>query len=100
IRPTREEFRAQARTHSVVPVWRELLADLVTPVSAFARLTHGGEEGFLLESVEHGERWGRWSFVGRRPAATLIARGRSVEAVLASGGDPNSIEVGAALGDL
>ena len=35
----------------------------------------GDEPGFLLESVEHGERWGRWSFVGRRPAATLVARG-------------------------
>ncbi|HEX2578198.1 MAG TPA: anthranilate synthase component I, partial [Aquihabitans sp.] len=59
IRPTREEFRALAREHTVVPVWRELLADLVTPVAAFARLTRDGEPGFLLESVEHGERWGR-----------------------------------------
>ncbi|MCU1352561.1 MAG: trpE [Acidimicrobiales bacterium] len=75
IRPTREEFRALAREHTVVPVWRELLADLVTPVAAFARLTRGDEPGFLLESVEHGERWSRWSFVGRRPAATLISRG-------------------------
>ena len=59
----------------MVPVWRELLADLITPVAAFARLTRDDEPGFLLESVEHGERWSRWSFVGRRPAATLIARG-------------------------
>jgi anthranilate synthase component 1 len=67
----------------VVPVWRELLADLTTPVAAFARLV-GDEPGFLLESVEHGERWARWSFVGRRPSATLIARdGRlSVEGVV------------------
>lgn len=59
----------------MVPVWRELLADLITPVAAFARLTRDGEAGFLFESVEHGERWSRWSFVGRRPAATLISRG-------------------------
>ena len=52
------------REHTVVPVWRELLADLITPVAAFARLV-GDEPGFLLESVEHGERWSRWSFVGR-----------------------------------
>jgi anthranilate synthase component 1 len=58
----------------VVPVWRDLLADLITPVAAFARLTADGEPGFLLESVEHGERWSRWSFVGRRPALTLTAR--------------------------
>ncbi|HRW39546.1 MAG: anthranilate synthase component I [Acidimicrobiales bacterium] len=77
IRPSREEFRELARTHTVVPVWRELLADLITPVAAFARLTRSGEPGFLFESVEHGERWSRWSFVGRRPAATLVSRGTS-----------------------
>ncbi|MCU1483717.1 MAG: trpE [Actinomycetia bacterium] len=78
IQPTREEFRALAREYTVVPVWREVLADLTTPVAAFLRLC-GDEPGFLLESVEHGERWGRWSFVGRRPAVTFVARGGKVE---------------------
>jgi anthranilate synthase component 1 len=79
IRPSRDDFRALARTHTVIPVWRELLADLTTPVAAFARLV-GDEPGFLLESVEHGEaRWSRWSFCGRNPLATLTVRGRSVE---------------------
>ena len=73
IRPSRDEFRALAAQYTVVPVWRELLADLTTPVAAFARVV-GDEPGFLLESVEHAERWGRWSFVGRRPTATLIVR--------------------------
>jgi anthranilate synthase component 1 len=75
VRPSREEFHALAASHTVIPVWRELLADMTTPVAAFARLTRDGEPGFLFESVEHGERWGRWSFVGRRPAATLVSRG-------------------------
>ncbi|MFZ6002346.1 MAG: anthranilate synthase component I [Actinomycetota bacterium] len=79
LRPSQDEFRALARTHTVIPVWRELLADLTTPVAAFARLV-GDEPGFLLESVEHGERWSRWSFIGRNPLATLTARGRAVEA--------------------
>ena len=70
VRPTREEFKRLASSHTVVPVWVELLADLETPVAAFAKLV-GDEEGFLLESVEHGERWSRFSFVGRRPRATL-----------------------------
>ena len=70
LRPTREEFKRLAATHSVVPVWREVLADLITPVAAFARCV-GDQTGFLLESVEH-ERWSRFSFVGRRPAATPI----------------------------
>jgi anthranilate synthase component 1 len=78
IRPTREEFRALAERYSVVPVWQELLADLTTPVAAFSRVV-GNEPGFLLESVEHGDRWGRWSFIGRRPTATMVARGRRLE---------------------
>ncbi|MEO9224115.1 MAG: chorismate-binding protein, partial [Acidimicrobiales bacterium] len=66
-----------ARFHTIVPVWREVLGDLITPVAAFARLTSGGEPGFLLESVER-ERWSRWSFAGRRPVATIVARGQSL----------------------
>ncbi|HEX9530661.1 MAG TPA: chorismate-binding protein [Acidimicrobiales bacterium] len=57
----------------MVPVWREVLADLSTPVAAFLRVV-GDEPGFLLESVEGGERWSRFSFVGRRPLATIVAR--------------------------
>jgi anthranilate synthase component 1 len=78
VRPTRDEFRALAREHTVVPVWVEVLADLETPVAAFAKLVGEDEPGFLLESVEHGERWSRFSFVGRRPRATLTARGLAV----------------------
>jgi anthranilate synthase component 1 len=73
LQPARSAFHALAADHRVVPIWRELLADLTTPVAAFARLT-GDEPGFLLESVEHGERWSRWSFVGRNPLATVVAR--------------------------
>ena len=79
IRPNRDEFRALAADYTVVPVWRELLADLITPVAAFARLCRDDEPGFLLESVEHGDRWSRWSFVGRRAAATFTARGPIVD---------------------
>ena len=82
VRPSRDEFRALARDHTVVPVWREVLADLETPVSAFVKLVGAGADGppgFLLESVEHAERWGRFSFLGRDPACTLVVRGRRVE---------------------
>jgi anthranilate synthase component 1 len=71
-KPTRDEFHSLAQLHTVVPVWRELLADLITPVAAFARLCGDDQPGFLFESVEHGERWSRWSFLGRNPLATLI----------------------------
>lgn len=78
ISPSREEFKALAANHRVVPVWREVVGDLTTPVAAFARVV-GDEPGFLLESVEHGERWARFSFIGRRPVATIIARGSDLE---------------------
>jgi anthranilate synthase component 1 len=77
VRPGRDEFRALARDYTVVPVWREVLADLETPVSAFAKIVGDGD-GFLLESVEHAERWGRFSFIGRDPVLTLIGRGSEV----------------------
>ncbi len=73
VRPSREEFHALAAEHTVVPLWTEVLADLETPVSAFLKLVGEGE-GFLLESVEHGERWSRYSFVGHDPVATFELR--------------------------
>jgi anthranilate synthase component 1 len=76
MQPSREQFHALAARHSVVPVWREILADQITPVAGFARLV-GDAPGFLFESVDR-ERWGRWSFLGRDPQATLIARGGTI----------------------
>ena len=73
MRPSLEEFRSLATDHTVVPVWAEVLGDLETPVAAYLKLVGDGE-GFLLESVEHGERWARYSFVGRNPVATLELR--------------------------
>ncbi len=76
--PSRAEFHAHTAAHTVVPVWTELLADLETPVAAYAKLVGDGP-GFLLESVEGAERWARFSFVGRNPSATLILRNGTVE---------------------
>jgi anthranilate synthase component 1 len=78
VKPTLAEFVQLARSYTVVPVWDEVLADLETPLSVFVKLV-GEREGFLLESVEHAERWGRFSFLGRDPALTLVARGRQIE---------------------
>jgi anthranilate synthase component 1 len=71
--PSREEFHLLSIAHTVVPVWTEVLADMETPVAAYMKLV-GDKPGFLLESVENGERWSRYSFVGRNPLATLVLR--------------------------
>jgi anthranilate synthase component 1 len=71
--PSREEFVKLAREHTLVPVWREILGDLETPVGAYRKL--GSEpNSFLLESVEHGERWGRYSFIGCDPFLVMTSR--------------------------
>jgi len=77
IGPTRQQFREWAQKYTVLPVWQELVADLTTPVAAFARCVRD-EPGFILESVENGERWSRYSFVGRRPRATLTSNGHKI----------------------
>ncbi len=71
---TRDEFVALAETYRIVPVAMELLADRETPVAVFEKLVGDGD-GFLLESVEGGERWARWSFVGWDPMFVLEGRG-------------------------
>jgi anthranilate synthase component 1 len=68
--PTRDEFARLAGAHRLVPVATEVLADRDTPVSVFEKLTGGGP-AFLLESVEGGDRWARWSFVGWDPLFLL-----------------------------
>src|SRR5574341_351082 len=76
--PTWEEFRHLAGAGTVVPVYREILADMETPVSAFRKID-SGNYAFLLESVEGGEQWGRFSFLGSNPSVVFQCKGRLVE---------------------
>ena len=77
--PDPAAFAELARGHTVVPVYRRLVADALTPVSAFAALRQRGA-CFLFESVVGGERIGRWSFAGAGPASTFSATGTQVTA--------------------
>jgi len=78
ILPSRKEFLALAKEHTLVPVCRTLTADLETPVSAFLRAAWPEHEAFLLESVEGGEQVGRYTFIGIEPFKRIVARGRSI----------------------
>jgi anthranilate synthase component 1 len=78
VQPSRKEFVALAKEHTLVPVCRTLTADLETPVSAFLRAAWQERECFLLESVEGGEQVGRYTFMGTSPYKRIVARGRKV----------------------
>ncbi len=90
VTPDRATFLRLARTHTLVPVYRSITADLETPVSAFLRLADGEPECFLLESVEGGEQVGRYTFMGIRPYRKLVSRGSSVE--VTEGGKTHTID--------
>ena len=68
-----EEFKELARRGTFVPVCKELVADLLTPVSAFLKIAEHADYAFLLESVEGGEHVGRYSFLGKDPFLILRA---------------------------
>src|SRR5262245_32710592 len=76
VHPAYDEFVRLSAQGLAVPVYREIFADFDTPVSAFSKIDDG-RYAFLLESVEGGEQWGRYSFLGSRPEAVFRAhRGR------------------------
>jgi len=76
---TREEFRALAAEHRVVPVTRKVLADSETPLSAYRKLAANRPGTFLLESAENGRSWSRWSFIGAgSPSALTVRDGHAV----------------------
>jgi anthranilate synthase component 1 len=88
VTPSREAFLQLSRKGNVVPIYTDLLADVETPVSAFAKL-RGNQPAFLLESVEGGENVSRFSFIGCNPRKILKAKAgdadplKAIEAELA-----------------
>ena len=81
---TFDEFAELSKRGTFVPVCREIMADLLTPVSAFLKIAEHSDYAFLLESVEGGEHVGRYSFLGKDPF--LILRGRAGETSIEQGG--------------
>lgn len=77
IHPDRNEFERLCLKGNLIPVYKEILADMDTPVSAFLKL--GGTPSFLLESVVGGEKWARYSFLGSRPSKVIKGWGRKIE---------------------
>jgi anthranilate synthase component 1 len=81
--PAFEEFKEKSKEGNLIPVYREILADLDTPVSAFMRI-NDGSHSYLLESVEGGEKWARYSFLGSNPS--IVIKGNRERIEITSGG--------------
>jgi anthranilate synthase component 1 len=75
--PSRESFRELAHQGNLIPVYREIIADMETPVSAFQKIDTG-DHSFLFESVEKGGKFARYSFLGASPQVIFQARGKEV----------------------
>jgi len=88
--PDFDEFRRLSEESNLIPVYREILADTDTPVTAFLKL--GGSPSFLLESVEGGEKWARYSFIGARPSKIIKGSGQRVE-IISDRAAPRTLEV-------
>lgn len=78
ISPSYEQFQKSLERGNLVPVWEEILADCDTPVSVFRKMG-SADYSFLLESVEGGEKWARYSFIGTEPSAVFRSKGEKIE---------------------
>src|SRR6202521_6032771 len=84
--PDFQTFQDLASQGNLIPVCREIMADLDTPVSAFRKIDDR-RYSLLLESIEGGEKWARYTFLGASPSVVIRSRGDLVE-VLTAGGEP------------
>lgn len=85
ISPSYEQFLEHLEHGNLIPVWEEVLVDYDTPVSVFRKI-ESPEYSFLLESVEGGDKWARYSFMGTEPSVVFRSKGRSIEIMRADGG--------------
>lgn len=79
-RPTIEEFIELAKQGNLIPIYKEVVADLETPVSTFLKIEKG-DYSYLLESVEGGEKIARYSFLGCEPSLVFKSRGKNIEII-------------------
>ena len=81
LRPSLKEFEQLASNAGLVPVYREIVADLDTPLTVFAKVAGDETHAFLFESMEGGEKWGRYSFIGLDPIVTFESRGEEISII-------------------
>ena len=95
-KPSLEEFKQRAKSGNLIPVYKEILADLDTPVSAYMKIS-GGEYSFLLESIEGGEKWARYCFLGCDPSVVVSTKGRTLTLIENGKQEQREIKTGSPL---
>ncbi len=76
--PPQANFQRFIASHGLVPVYRTIIADLDTPLTLFAKVADQESHAFLFESMEGGEKWGRYSFIGLDPLVSFESSGRTI----------------------
>lgn len=76
--PDKDRFAKDRETSKLIPICTEIVADLDTPLTLFAKIAEEGEHIFLFESMEGGEKWGRYSFIGYDPLVTFTSLGDQI----------------------
>lgn len=89
--PDKETFKQKANQGNLIPVYKEILGDLETPVSAFCKINQTAPYAYLLESVEKGEKLGRYSFLGAEPA--IIFKSKGSQGMIIKDGQEETFEV-------
>lgn len=85
LKPTASEIQAYAADYSTIPLCREIYADITTPIALLRKIAQVSDRYFLLESVEGGERWGRYSFLGFDPIVHVTCKDHVVTTEYADG---------------
>ena len=89
MKPSLEEIKKFAQGYDLVPVQKEIYADMITPISLLRKIAAKEKRCFLLESVEGGENWGRYSFVGYDPIIRVTCKKNDVVIQQKEGKKPN-----------
>lgn len=74
IKPNYEELQTMAQGYSIIPIYKEIYADVVTPIELLLKFSQNSNQYYLLESVEGGEKWGRYSFLGFDPLMSVTCK--------------------------
>lgn len=87
LKPSASEIQSYAADYSIIPLCREIYADVTTPITLLRKIAQVSDRYFLLESVEGGERWGRYSFLGYQPIIHVTCKDRVVTTEYTDGRD-------------